>query len=252
MSKLTKGEAARSELSPIFYIPYYSSIFRIYIYIYITYKNLIQLNFLTKKEEALIDTQPASGAPSLPSPNTIISSSKQFRPTTAISTLATAAKKPDYDRDITKDLFNNLERTTLLAGRRDTVNASVSSVDNATVTEASYTGNVKIHEVNKNGYYVRLLNLSNTVDENLSNYTIQQVVSTMPVAVFRIPANTKLAPGHTMTVWSRTDDVEQQPPHTFIWYEQEKWGTGPECTTILAKPNGQVKEIKKIFFLLRL
>lgn len=101
-------------------------------------------------------------------------------------------------------------------------------------------GNVKIHEVNKNGYFIRLLNVSNIHEEDLSNYTIQQMVSSMPVAVFRLPCSTKLEPGHTITVWARTDEVEQQPPHTFVWNEQEKWGTGPECTTILAKPNGQV------------
>jgi hypothetical protein len=85
-----------------------------------------------------------------------------------------------------------------------------------------------------------LLNVSNSVDEDLSNYTIQQMVSTMPVAVYRLPSPVKLAAGHTITIWSRTDEVEQQPPHTFVWSEQDKWGTGPECTTILTKPNGQV------------
>ena len=24
-----------------------------------------------------------------------------------------------------------------------------------------------------------------------------------------------------------------------VWKEQLKWGTGPECTTVLSKPNGQ-------------
>lgn len=105
----------------------------------------------------------------------------------------------------------------------------------------SYVGNIKIHEVNKNGYYVRLLNVSNTHEEDLSNFSIQQMVSTMPVAVYRFPQPTKLAPGNTITVWSRTEEIEQQPPHTFVWNEQKRWGTGPECTTILAKPNGQVR-----------
>jgi hypothetical protein len=177
-------------------------------------------------------------------PTTINSNSNQS--TTSIK------QEPAYNRDITKDLFSNFERTTLLSKREssnassasqtnnnNSLNLTVSGVDNVTVTEASYVGNVKIHEVNKNGYFVRLLNLSNTVDEDLSNYTLQQMVSAMPVAVFRIPSGTKLAPGHTMTVWSRTDEVAQQPPHTFVWAEQERWGTGPECTTILAKPNGQ-------------
>lgn len=99
---------------------------------------------------------------------------------------------------------------------------------------------MKIHEVNKNGLYVRLLNLSATQEEDMSNYSIQQMVSTMPVAVYRLPSGTKLAPGGTLTVWAQNDEVQQEPPHTFIWAEQKRWGTGPECTTILAKPNGQV------------
>jgi hypothetical protein len=35
-------------------------------------------------------------------------------------------------------------------------------------------------------------------------------------------------------------DIEAQPPHIFIWKEQRKWESGPECVTILAKPSGQV------------
>ena len=84
------------------------------------------------------------------------------------------------------------------------------------------------------------MNVSNVVEEDVGNYTIQQMVSAMPVTIYRIPSSTKIPPGHTVTVWSRTDQVEHQPPHTFIWQEQDKWATGPECTTILAKPNGQV------------
>lgn len=147
------------------------------------------------------------------------------------------------NKDFTNDLFKNFEKNTLLlnSSRRSDLksNSQASNIDN-NVTEASYIGNVKIHEVNKNGYYIRLLNVSNTIDEDLSNYTIQQVVSTMPVAVYRLPPATKLLPGHTLTVWSRTDEVQAQPPHTYVWQEQDRWGTGPECTTILSKPNGQV------------
>jgi hypothetical protein len=65
------------------------------------------------------------------------------------------------------------------------------------------------------------------------------MVSTMPVAIYRLPGSLKLPAGHTLTIWAQTDQVIEQPPHTFIWREQEKWGTGPECTTLLAKPNGQ-------------
>ena len=41
-------------------------------------------------------------------------------------------------------------------------------------------------------------------------------------------------------VWSASSLAQHNPPTDFLWKEQNKWGTGPECTTILCKPNGQV------------
>lgn len=106
--------------------------------------------------------------------------------------------------------------------------------------DASYIGNIKIHEIDKNGLYVRILNTSNTVEEDLGNFTIQQMISSAPIAVYRFPSKSiKLGPGRIVSVWCNSDEVEQQPPHTFVWKDQLKWGTGPECTTVLSKPNGQ-------------
>jgi hypothetical protein len=66
------------------------------------------------------------------------------------------------------------------------------------------------------------------------------MISSSPIAIYRFPSQSiKLAPGRIISVWCNTDEVEQQPPHTFVWKEQLKWGTGPECTTVLSKPNGQ-------------
>ena len=41
-------------------------------------------------------------------------------------------------------------------------------------------------------------------------------------------------------VWSASSHAKHNPPSDFFWTEQAKWGTGPECTTILCRPNGQV------------
>lgn len=41
-------------------------------------------------------------------------------------------------------------------------------------------------------------------------------------------------------MWSAASLTRHNPPSDFLWKEQHKWGTGPECTTILCKPNGQV------------
>ncbi|CAG5125326.1 unnamed protein product, partial [Candidula unifasciata] len=35
------------------------------------------------------------------------------------------------------------------------------------------------------------------------------------------------------------DPELHNPPTDFVWQEQEKWGTGPECSTILCRANGQ-------------
>jgi len=44
-----------------------------------------------------------------------------------------------------------------------------------------------------------------------------------------------------LKVWcGNSKDITPEPPHVFLWKEQRKWETGPECLTILTKPNGQV------------
>ena len=41
-------------------------------------------------------------------------------------------------------------------------------------------------------------------------------------------------------VWSSINDPTlHNPPTDYFWKEQHKWGTGPECTTILCRANGQ-------------
>ena len=72
-------------------------------------------------------------------------------------------------------------------------------------------------------------------------YMIQQNVGGHPVAVYRFPPRTKFPDCSSITVWAgMTDPLDHQPPRDYVWTEQQKWGTGPECTTILCKPNGQV------------
>ena len=49
-------------------------------------------------------------------------------------------------------------------------------------------------------------------------------------------------------VWSASSLAQHNPPTDFLWREQNKWGTGPECTSILCKPNGQVSySVKESF-----
>ncbi|UJR34313.1 hypothetical protein I4U23_021716 [Adineta vaga] len=101
--------------------------------------------------------------------------------------------------------------------------------------------NIRIYEIEpKNGDYLRLLNVSNSDDYDLSGHFIQQNVPSKPLCRFRFPFNTIIQPGQTVTIWcGHTNDINPQPPYVFVWKEQRKWETGTECLTILAKPNGQ-------------
>lgn len=68
---------------------------------------------------------------------------------------------------------------------------------------------------------------------------IQQNVAGRPVTVFRFPPRTRLKALSHATVWSSASLAKHNPPSDFLWKEQHKWGTGPECTTIFCKPSGQ-------------
>ncbi|ELU05588.1 hypothetical protein CAPTEDRAFT_107687 [Capitella teleta] len=104
----------------------------------------------------------------------------------------------------------------------------------------SSTGNIRIMEVHPDGKYIRLHNTS-TKDDDLGGYMIQQNVGGHPVAIFRFPTRVRFPANATATVWAGSNDpLLHQPPSDFIFKEQLKWGTGPECTSILCKPNNQV------------
>ncbi|CAF4802903.1 unnamed protein product, partial [Rotaria sp. Silwood2] len=103
------------------------------------------------------------------------------------------------------------------------------------------TKNIRIHEIEqKNGDYLRLLNISNSDDYDLSGHYLQQTIDSKQFSCFRFPFNTIIRAGHTITIWcGHFKDINPQPPYVFLWKEQNKWQTEPLCLTILAKPNGQ-------------
>jgi hypothetical protein len=61
--------------------------------------------------------------------------------------------------------------------------------------------NIRIHEIEpQNGDYLRLLNLSNSDDYDLSGHFLQQNIASKPLCRFRFPPNTIIRAGHTVTV----------------------------------------------------
>ncbi|KAL5007318.1 hypothetical protein ScPMuIL_016124 [Solemya velum] len=146
-------------------------------------------------------------------------------------------------RDYFDEMFKDLTRETLYTQVRpksSPVERPPSSVyHDYNIATSSAIGDIKILEVQQDGKYIRLHN-DGKQDVEFGGYLLQQNVGGHPVAVYRFPPRTKFSANTTLTVWSGSNDpLLHQPPLDFVWKEQKKWGTGPECTTILCKPNGQ-------------
>jgi len=101
------------------------------------------------------------------------------------------------------------------------------------------TGPVMILEVQWEGKYIKLFNTSADADEDLSDHLLQQNVGGHPVAVFKLPSKAIMKPNGTLTVWTECSGARHCPPTDYLWKEQLRWGTGPECVTILCRPSGQ-------------
>ncbi|CAL1537650.1 unnamed protein product [Lymnaea stagnalis] len=146
-------------------------------------------------------------------------------------------------RDYFDEMFKDLKRDTLFPKQRPKSSPlerrAPSSFQDYNVTTSSAIGDLKVLEVSQDGKYVRLIN-DGPAEIEFGGYMIQQNVGGHPVAVFRFPPHTKFASDSTITVWAAINDSQlHNPPTDFFWKEQQKWGTGPECTTILCRPNGQ-------------
>ncbi|XP_076450822.1 uncharacterized protein LOC143286862 isoform X2 [Babylonia areolata] len=137
--------------------------------------------------------------------------------------------------DLQRDAFQARPKTTPMRSERSLTDL----YHDYTVSTSSAIGDVKIFEVQQDGKYVRLLN-DGVQEIEFGGYMLQQNVGGHPVAVYRFPPRTKFGPNCTITVYAGCSDHKlHNPPQDFVWKEQQKWGTGPECTTILCRPNGQ-------------
>ncbi|XP_064634313.1 uncharacterized protein LOC135492084 isoform X2 [Lineus longissimus] len=152
-------------------------------------------------------------------------------------------------RDYFDEMFNDLKRTNLtIAASADKPAKPSNNVEQPTsstshdftTATSSYTEDIRVLEVHPKGKYVRLENVNKDKEYEIGEFMLQQNVGGHTVAVYRFPRRTKFAPSSTVTIWSGTNDpIMHQPPTDFVFQEQQRWGTGPECTTILSKPNGQ-------------
>ncbi|XP_077630701.1 lamin tail domain-containing protein 1 isoform X3 [Crocuta crocuta] len=106
-------------------------------------------------------------------------------------------------------------------------------------SRSSTLGDIKIAEVNVKGLFVKLINSSLDKELEIGNYILQQKVNGQTISLYRFLPNIIMQANCTVTVWAAESEAKHQPPSDFLWREQNKFKTSPDCTTILCKPNGE-------------
>ncbi|XP_037771300.1 lamin tail domain-containing protein 1 [Chelonia mydas] len=195
--------------------------------------------------------QPASAAPRL-------AKSTRADPTTQKRVLAqgsTNTESPKWSRsrssslsldtntlgqgqDYFSSLFTDSKRNVQHPGPLERLGRTPSAAEDSS-SASSAIGNLKIAEVHSGGHFVKILNCSPDKEEGIGEYTLQQNVSGHPVTLFRFPPRIRMKANSTVTVWTADAKVLHKPPSDFLWKVQDRFKTGPECTTILCEPNGQ-------------
>ncbi|XP_077931911.1 lamin tail domain-containing protein 1 isoform X7 [Halichoerus grypus] len=106
-------------------------------------------------------------------------------------------------------------------------------------SRSSALGDIKIAEVNVKGLFVKLINSSLDKELEIGGHILQQNVNGQTLSLYRFPPNIIMQANCTITVWAAASEAKHQPPSDFLWREQNKFRTSPNCTTILCKPNGE-------------
>ncbi|XP_044854290.1 lamin tail domain-containing protein 1 isoform X4 [Mauremys mutica] len=149
----------------------------------------------------------------------------------------TLGQGQDYFSSLFADPKKNAQHPRPLERQGRTPSAAEDYISSA--ARHSAIGNLKIAEVHSGGHFVKILNCSPDKEEGIGEYTLQQNVNGHPVTVFKFPPRIRMKANSTVTVWTADAKVPHKPPSDFLWKEQDRFQTGPECTTILCEPNGQ-------------
>uniref|UniRef100_A0A2K6EHT2 Lamin tail domain containing 1 n=1 Tax=Propithecus coquereli TaxID=379532 RepID=A0A2K6EHT2_PROCO len=126
-----------------------------------------------------------------------------------------------------------------LTSKGTTVSGSSLEVSCLLGSKKHSLGDIKIADVNIKGLFVKLVNSSLDKELAIGDHILQQNVNGQRVSLYRFLPNIVMQANSSVTVWAAASEAKHQPPSNFLWKEQNKFITSPDCTTILCKPNGQ-------------
>nr|XP_051706307.1 lamin tail domain-containing protein 1 isoform X1 [Oryctolagus cuniculus] len=137
-------------------------------------------------------------------------------------------------------LFGDPEKLVSQSGHTEKIYKHFSMIlEEVGQSTSSSLGDIKIAEVNVQGLFVRLINASRDKELDIGNHILQQNVNGQALSLYRFLPNIVMQANSTVTVWAAASEAKHQPPPDFLWKEQDRFRTSPDCTTILCKPNGE-------------
>ncbi|XP_040599533.1 lamin tail domain-containing protein 1 [Mesocricetus auratus] len=193
-----------------------------------------------------------SSAGLLTSKSTILSITRRDTSLTKQSTSITIPKKqplPSLDSDTLVlgegedyflSLFGDSRKLTVHSSQTEDVTKHLSVIlEEVGQFTSSFLEDIKIVDVNVKGLFVRLVNSSTDKEMEIGNHILQQNVNGRAISLYRFPPNITMQANSTVTVWAAASEAQSQPPTDFVWEEQNRFRSSPDCTTILCKPHGE-------------
>ncbi|XP_068278544.1 lamin-B1 [Nyctibius grandis] len=121
--------------------------------------------------------------------------------------------------------------------RKIEVEESEASSSVTIFNSASATGEVSIEEIDTDGKFICLKNISEQ-DQPMGGWVmIQKIRDTS--ASYRYASRYILKAGQTVTIWAANAGVAASPPTDLIWKKQKSWGTGENVNVVLKNSQGE-------------
>ncbi|XP_031158453.1 uncharacterized protein LOC116052086 isoform X15 [Sander lucioperca] len=111
--------------------------------------------------------------------------------------------------------------------------------DPSLTNQDSAKRHIILDEVDLEGKYVRLCNMSNK-DQPLKDWELYIHVNNRKPILFKFPNFFKLTSGKTVTIWASGCDVKRDTPTDLVWKDQTPWGTGEQLLVSLYSQNGEL------------
>ncbi|XP_031158447.1 uncharacterized protein LOC116052086 isoform X10 [Sander lucioperca] len=115
--------------------------------------------------------------------------------------------------------------------------------DPSLTNQDSAKRHIILDEVDLEGKYVRLCNMSNK-DQPLKDWELYIHVNNRKPILFKFPNFFKLTSGKTVTIWASGCGVDDNPSTDLVWRNQNPWDTGEQLLVSLYSSNGELEARK--------